>query len=170
MVDLKSQKGAITLIVLVSCMFFIASVVCIQMYTQSKQVAVDREYKQIKLNYEKDIDDIDTIYNELLEIENFAVTFGTPTINNNTISSTISFNIQDTNIKTLKYGWFYSENIINAQNIEDYLPDSWNFVEIVSGQNTINITKTYTEVSGYYYLCFMANNKLNYTIIDITQE
>ena len=52
MINLRSEKGSITLFVLVSCMFFIASVACVQIYMQSKQTAVDREFSQIKDNYE----------------------------------------------------------------------------------------------------------------------
>ena len=43
MSNLKNEKGSITLFVLVSCLFFIASVTCVGMYMQSKQTAVDRE-------------------------------------------------------------------------------------------------------------------------------
>ena len=68
--NLKSQKGSITLFVLVSCLFFLASVACVNMYMHSKQIAVDREYRQVKANYEKDINFVCDIAgsNELLGI------------------------------------------------------------------------------------------------------
>ena len=50
MVNIKNEKGSITLFVVVSCMFFVASVVSVQMYMQSKKIAVDREYRAIKSN------------------------------------------------------------------------------------------------------------------------
>ena len=42
MVNIKNEKGSITLFVVVSCMFFVASVVCVQMYMQSKKIDVYR--------------------------------------------------------------------------------------------------------------------------------
>ena len=35
------------------------------MYIQSKEIATDREYRQIKVNYETDTNSLDNIYNEL---------------------------------------------------------------------------------------------------------
>ena len=52
MINLRNEKGSITLFVLISCLFFVASVACVQMYMQSKKIAVDREYRAIKSNYE----------------------------------------------------------------------------------------------------------------------
>ena len=43
MINLRNEKGSITLFVLISCLFFVASVACVQMYMQSKKIAVDRE-------------------------------------------------------------------------------------------------------------------------------
>ena len=56
--NLKNEQGSITLFALVSCLFFVASVACVGMYMQSKQTAVDREYRQIRANYEVSIDKI----------------------------------------------------------------------------------------------------------------
>ena len=55
MFNLRNQKGSITLFVLTSCLFFIASITGIFIYTQSKQIAVEREYRQIKSIYEENI-------------------------------------------------------------------------------------------------------------------
>ncbi len=55
---LKNENGSVTLFTLVSCLFFIASVACVSIYMQSKQTAVDREYRQIKANYEVSIDEL----------------------------------------------------------------------------------------------------------------
>ena len=159
--NLKSEKGAITLIVLVSFMFFIASVVCAQMYTGSKRASVDKEYKQVKANYEKDIENMDEIYNNLSQIDNLEVAFNDVSVNTQErkISVSISTYLLNLDIKTMKYGWLYSENTIanpNSQNITD-----WTFVEISEGTNKIIANKTYkeTEADGFYYLCFMVNNK-----------
>ena len=62
MINLKNEKGSITVFVLASCLFFIGAVACTQIYMQSKQTALEREYRQIKSNYETDSDNIDDIY------------------------------------------------------------------------------------------------------------
>ena len=76
--DFKNQKGSVTLFVLVSCLFFIASVACVDMYMQSKQNAIDREYRQIKASYEKDINNMEEIYTELSGQNNLSADFGVP--------------------------------------------------------------------------------------------
>ena len=65
MLNLKNNRGSITVFVLVSCLLFIGCVVCVRMYIQSKEIATDREYRQIKVNYETDTNSLDNIYNEL---------------------------------------------------------------------------------------------------------
>lgn len=67
MQSLKNQKGSVTVFVLVSCLLFIGCVVCVQIYMQSKQVAIDREYRQIRTNYETDTNSLNDIYDELYE-------------------------------------------------------------------------------------------------------
>ena len=62
MINFRNEKGSITVFVLASCLFFIAAVSCTQIYMQSKQTAIEREYRQIKVNYESDIDNMDDIY------------------------------------------------------------------------------------------------------------
>ena len=65
MLNLKNNRGSITVFVLVSCLLFIGCVVCVRMYIQSREIATDREYRQIKVNYETDTNSLDNIYNEL---------------------------------------------------------------------------------------------------------
>ena len=156
MLNLKNEKGSIVIIVIFSCMFFIASVVCIQQYMKNKQISVDRQYKQIKANYEVNVDKMNEIYSNLVEEENLDVTFSN--VNHSKASKKIAvdvlINMQDINIKTLKYGWLYKENTIlepNSQEIVD-----WIFVE---NSNSILAKKTYTEQTGYYYLCIVVNDK-----------
>ena len=64
MINLKNEKGSITVFVLASCLFFIGAVACTQIYMQSKQTAVEREYRQIKSNYETG-ENIDSVYEEI---------------------------------------------------------------------------------------------------------
>lgn len=177
--NLKSQKGSITLFVLVSCLFFLASVACINMYMQSKQVAVDREYRQIKTNYEKDINNMESIYTELSSKNNISVDFEDPDIDKTKqkISVGIYANLDYLNIKTLKYRWFYSsvEKDINQQeDINELLQSAvtnWTFVEYQNGENEFVATCNYTQNTGYYYLCVMIDNTAFWNDnIEISQE
>ena len=176
--NLKSQKGSITLFVLVSCLFFLASVACINMYMQSKQVAVDREYRQIKANYEKDVNNMDSIYTELSSKNNISVDFEYPDIDKTEqkISVGIFTNLDYLNIKTLKYRWYYSsvEKDINEQeDINDILSNAvtnWTYVEHHNGENEFIATCNYTEDTGFYYLCVMIDNTTFWNDIEISQE
>ena len=157
--NVKSQKGSITLFVLVSCLFFLASVACVNMYMQSKQVAVDREYRQVKANYEKDINNMDSIYAELTNKNNLSVNFGIPEINQTSkkISVKIYINLEYLNIKTLKYGWYYDTNYINNPSISRIT--NWTYVENQNGENEFVATYNYIENDGFYYLCVMVDNQ-----------
>ena len=64
MLNLRNQRGSVTFLILSSCIFFIASITGVFMYMQSKQVAVDREYRQIKQIYEKSLNEEDTTEQE----------------------------------------------------------------------------------------------------------
>lgn len=159
MINLKSEKGSITVLVLASCMFFIAAVTCMQMYMQSKQIAVDREYRQIKANYEKDIENINDIYNGLQKIQNADVKFTNVNLNRYTkkITTKILLNTEDMDISTLKYGWIYSEDELESYSQNDIT--EWTYVENANGSNEIQVNKSNIEDTGYYYLCFMVNDK-----------
>lgn len=159
--NLKSQKGSITLFVLVSCLFFLASVACINMYMQSKQVAVDREYRQVKANYEKDINNIDSIYTELSNKNNLIVNFGIPENNkvDKKISMSVYTNLEYLDIKTLKYGWYYSTTEINRDNLTSSNIFNWTYVETINGENEFIATCNYTENEGYYYFCVAIDSK-----------
>ena len=178
--NLKNQKGSITLFVLVSCLFFLASVACVNLYMQSKQVAVDREYRQIKANYEKDINNMNSIYSELSKKNNLSVNFGVSEINKtrNIISVNTYINLEYLNIKTLKYRWYYSteeKNINSQEDINELLSNpvtNWTYVETQDGENEFIATCRYTNNTGYYYLSVMVDNMTywNNNIIDISQE
>ena len=157
--DFKSKRGSITLFVLVSCLFFIASVACVNMYIQSKQSAIDREYRQIKATYEKDINNMDSIYTELANKNNLSVNFGLPKINytSNIISVNTYINLEYLNIKTLKYGWYYDTNYINNPSISRIT--NWTYVENQNGENEFVATYNYIENDGFYYLSVMVDNQ-----------
>ena len=105
MIDLKNEKGSITLFVLVSCVFFIASVACVQMYMQSKRVAVDREYRQIKSNYEGFFIDDESLrerYIQLAQLRNIDITVENTTKSGNKLIVELILNTTSSEIKTIK--------------------------------------------------------------------
>ncbi len=157
--NLKSQKGSITLFVLVSCLFFLASVVSVNMYMQSKQSAVDKEYRQVKANYEKDINNMNSIYAELLGKNNLSVEFGVPEFDktNNKVSVDVYTNLEYYNIETLKYGWYSSNENTNTPLIENIT--NWTYVENRNGENEFIASSNTLETQRYYYLCVMIDNK-----------
>ena len=138
MINIKNQRGSITLFVLVSCLFFIASVACVHMYMQSKQVAVNREYRQIKVHYENNVDKMEEIYHNLQKMKK-SVKFGMPAIDyqNKTISVNVSFNTEGNKVKTIKYGNEFVANKTNSKN------------------------------NGFYYLCLMINDKAYWNEISL---
>ena len=168
MMDLKNEKGSITLFVLVSCMFFISTLVCMLMYMRSKQKAVDREYKQIKANYESSLENIDETYNKLAQSSDLEVEFRDVFVDTQAkkITTTISAYILNMNVKNMKYGWFY--NSTDLQNPDISAITDWTYVQSVEGTNKILVSKDYSETNGYYYLCFMVNDKLRFKKINLT--
>ena len=160
--DFKSKRGSITLFVLVSCLFFIASVACVNMYIQSKQSAIDREYRQIKATYEKDINNMDSIYAELSSINNLSVDFGVPEFDKtgNKVSVDVYINLEYYNISTLKYGWYKSNDNTNAPSIDRIT--NWTYVEHQNGENEFIANANILDNVRYYYLCVMINNTENW--------
>ena len=157
--NLKSQKGAVTLFVLVSCMFFLASVVSVQMYMQSKQMAVDKEYRQIKANYEKDINNIDLIYTEASNKNNLSINFGIPEFDKtkNKILVDVATNLDYSNVGTIKYGWYSSTENTETPSINQI--SNWTYVEYERGENEFIANTELSENDRYYYLCVLINNK-----------
>ncbi len=172
--NLKSEKGSITLFVLASCLFFLASVGCVNLYMQSKQVAVDREYRQIKANYEKDINNMEVIYYDELLKKNSLVNFNDEVINTEqdkiTVEVSISmhnfFNSQ--NRHTLKYGWYSSNENTDTPSIDNI--SNWTYVEIQNEViNRFIATYNYTNVNEHYYLCVMLDNNIFWKHVEYSQ-
>lgn len=160
--NLKNQKGAITLFVLVSLMFFMASIVSVQMYLQSKQTAVNREYRQIKSGYESNLTNMDSIYSKLVEMNNLDISISA---DNAVISDSIKkitvpivFNNTNLDIKSIKYGWLYSSTQLQSEEYTGEDIENWTYVQIQDGNNTIMASNQYDD-NGYYYLCLKVNNK-----------
>ena len=156
MINFRNEKGSITLFVLVSCMFFIASVACVQMYMQSKRVAVDREYRQIKFNYEGNTLDENNLKNDYTEVENLNnvnVNITKSTISNNVLSVEFTINnINNVNIKSIKYGWGTSDSVKTVER--------WNFIENANTETNLIATNSNAKTKGDYYLFIVINNKI----------
>lgn len=62
----KGEKGAITLFVLLVCLFFIFTLSGIYISNVNKMQTQEQEVKQIQENYAKEVEDIDDIYDRLV--------------------------------------------------------------------------------------------------------
>ena len=63
MINLKDNKGAITLYILVSLLFFLIATVSVQANLKTKEASVESEYQKIKASYQKDANEI--YYNKI---------------------------------------------------------------------------------------------------------
>ena len=66
---LVNQKGSITLFVLLAMIFFIVIILNMTMNVANKKQSQISEYDKIKQEYEKNINNIDQVYNEVLQNE-----------------------------------------------------------------------------------------------------
>lgn len=61
----KDDKGAITLYILMTIVFFFIAIVNVQIYFKNKEISVNQEYEQIKSSYESQ--NANEIYSQLTE-------------------------------------------------------------------------------------------------------
>lgn len=64
---LVNQKGSITLFVLLAMIFFIVIILNMTMNVANKKQSQISEYDKIKQEYEKNINNIDQVYNEVVQ-------------------------------------------------------------------------------------------------------
>lgn len=162
MINLKNEKGSITLFVLVSCMFFIASIVCVQAYMNSKQVSVDREYRQVKSNYEGDTlseENLKETYNKISNLKNGAINIVKSTVTNGKLYVEFNLNSSDININSIKYGWGTSENVETVS--------TWNYIEKTDTQENMVAINNETNEAGQYNLFVMVNKQVIYSKIEL---
>ncbi len=62
---MKQEKGAITLFVLLACLFFVFILAGAYLFTLNKIQTQEQNLKQIQENYARDITRIDEIYQEM---------------------------------------------------------------------------------------------------------
>lgn len=163
MLNLKNERGSITLFVLVSCLFFIASVTCVQMYMQSKQASIDREYRQVKANYETQLADsasLDETYAQLSELENITINIEKTTLESNQLIVEFSLsNRTNLKINTIKYGWGTSSSMDTVS--------AWNYLEAESVQDKMIAINNQAITSGTYYLFVVIDNKEIYAQVNL---
>lgn len=58
MKNLKNEKGAITLFILASLLFFILAITSVAINLNHKQAGVEENYQKIKSSYEKDANEV----------------------------------------------------------------------------------------------------------------
>lgn len=69
MVNLKSEKGGVTIYVLVSMLILAITLIAFYILVTNKQVTQLEVTEQIKATYEKNLNNIDAEYNELVTIK-----------------------------------------------------------------------------------------------------
>lgn len=161
MKNLRNQRGSITLFVLVSCMFFIASVTCVQIYIQSKQTAVDREYRQIKSNYEGDTlseTNLREQYTKLSNLKNADITITKVAKSGNNLMVEFKLSSTDIDVKTIKYGWGTGTTVDTVSN--------WNFIENSGAKGNMIALNREAESDESYNLFVVVNDKVLYSKID----
>lgn len=161
--NLKCEKGSITIFALASCLFFLVSIVGVQIYTKNKQIALEENYKQIKQSYEKDVGSEENIYNSLKNLENageIRIYFDTqeayiiPTESTSqTVTISQKFTVNNgTNkkIQSISYGW---------SNTKDKEPDSW--IELPVDSLSQIVQKKDASEGDYYLHVKVVDEKLN---------
>ena len=61
----KSEKGAITLFVLIACLFFVFTLTGVYISNVNRMKTQEQDIKQIQENYKRELDNIDEVYEEI---------------------------------------------------------------------------------------------------------
>jgi len=69
MINLKSEKGGVTVYVLAAMLLITIMLMALYVSTANKQVTQLEVAEQIKFIYEKDLNNIDSVYNGLISVE-----------------------------------------------------------------------------------------------------
>ena len=130
------------------------------MYMQSKRVAVDREYRQIKSNYEGFFIDDESLrerYIQLAQLRNIDITVENTTKSGNKLIVELILNTTSSEIKTIKYGWGTSPSIDTVSN--------WTFVEKESVNGKMLAINDNAGSGSQYHLFVVINNKEFYLTV-----
>lgn len=64
---MKQEKGAITLFVLIACLFFVLVLAGVYLFTLNKIQTQEQNLKQIQENYSREVTRVDEIYEEMTD-------------------------------------------------------------------------------------------------------
>ena len=152
---LKNEKGSITVFVLLAILFFLIVVFSVFMSSSNKNRIQISELDKIKQEYEKDLNNIDEIYNEVASKELIQIAFepngGTFNIAKDytiDISTNVSISYKEgMTVISRKYGW---------SNSPDEEPSLW-----TSFDSDILTVENSNLVQGSYYLWVRVENDKN---------
>ena len=150
----KSEKGSITLFVLLAILFFLIVIFSVFMTSSNKNRIQLSELDKIKQEYEKDVENIDEIYEEVAAKELIQVAFDKNGDTYNIakdgtvdISTNVSISYEEgMTIISREYGW---------SNSSEKEPTSWtSFAE-----DTITVTNKAQGQGSYYLWVRVKNNR-----------
>ena len=147
----KREKGAITLFVLLACLFFVFILTGVYLSNLNRMQVQEQEVQQIHDNYAKDIDRVEEIYEELAK--NVVVTLRQePENGTNTKSVTLIGNakVDEENTATIE------RYVFNQENTEDN-SSNWRW-QTVSGTNVrelVDVKQEGITSNGKYYFWVM---------------
>ena len=131
-----SEKGSVTLFILIAVLFFL--IVSLNVYSKNKNriVAQANEIKAIEENYNKDLENIDKIYED--ELKYF---IKTTFIKESSINSgnNVYYNLSD---------WTNENIVVNVRVYTEYNPDAQLQVKIISKKTGLTVTYNKEQVDN----------------------
>ena len=155
----KREKGAITLFVLLACLFFVFILTGVYLSNLNRMQVQEQEVQQIHDNYAKDIDRVEEIYEELAK--NVVVTLRQePENGTNTKSVTLIGNakVDEENTATIE------RYVFNQENTEDN-SSNWRW-QTVSGTNVrelVDVKQEGITSNGKYYFWIVKEKYIDQT-------
>ena len=144
-INLKSEKGSITVFVTAAMLFLLMILVITFMSLQNKNQAQLKEISKVKQEYEQELENIDAIYEETELKYNIGVSFSTNGGNYYIAKGgTVDFNTEIT--ITNKNGLSISKKEYAFGTSQDTAPESWT---TFTG-NTVEVSKKANTVGEYY--------------------
>lgn len=174
--NLKNNRGAITVFIIASCLLFIITAIGIATYVQNKVNNSEGQYKQIKSIYEKEIGNEKAIYESLNGMKknisnNFSVNFDNKNVyvlptgqSEVTISQRFSVETNKSqNINSIKYIWLEEK----SDDIST-VTTNWNTVD--SNEKIFNIKKENAKQGTYYLYVKINDSEYFYPKTEGTEE
>lgn len=173
--NLKNNRGSITIFIIVSCLLFIITAVGIATYIQNKVNNSEAQYKQIKEIYEKDIGNEEFIYNNLenkdIRTKNdtfvkfdkkdiYVLPTGKDTV---TISQRVYIENNKKEIENIEYIWLNQKPIDITS-----ITEGWNALD--SKETIFNIKNENIEEGNYYLYIKINENEYFYSKKENTDE